>query len=327
MKILLIGLGRWGANHRKTWRSLEVDLLQSDTDPQRAEGAEPFATDFRELLDDADAVDIATPASSHAGLVRECLERGCPVLVEKPITDDPASGLALAELARGRGLLLQVGHVFRFSAAARAVHALLESGEIGSVRAVWARFMSFKRPRSDGGLALSDGVHFVDLVSWLLGRQPQAVTATLRSPLGRGMDDLALMTLDYGDAVAQIEASCLPPVPQRDLHIVGTRGSIVCDFLDDQTPVRVHPDVHRRTDAGVWEAFSKPARAVPAPGEPPLTAELRAFRDACLAGRLDPTAADGFAAAAALSVIECAERSSRSGRTVAIPVTPSGGTR
>lgn len=319
MRVLQIGLGRWGRNHLRTWRSLGVELCVADVREELlAELPEPAAKDFRELLARVDAVDVVTPAPSHHAIVRTCLEAGKDVLVEKPLTLDSTEALELAELADERGAVLHVGHVFRFAPAARKIAEIVRAGRIGNVRYALAHFMGFKRPRSDGGVAVSDAIHFVDLVSWILGKPPTAVTAVLRDYFGREMDDLAILTLHYGAELAHVEAGYFPPEARRDLHVMGTEGAITCDFLAEGTPVRVYGHAHREVGPGEWQAREGEAHAEPVESGLPLTAELEAFLESCRSRCPSPVAADGYAGAAAVAVIEAAERSARDGRTVAL---------
>jgi UDP-N-acetylglucosamine 3-dehydrogenase len=319
MRVLQVGLGRFGQSHLRSWRKLAVDLRVCDRDPARLSALEvPSSPDWRELLEDADCVDVVTSAPSHEEIAREALEKGKHVLVEKPVTPTARQGFELARLAKKRGCVLQVGHVFRYAPEARAVHQAVRSGAIGRVRYALGHFMSFKRPRTDGGLALSDGVHMVDLVSWIFGKPPVAVTAVLRDYLGRGMDDVAVLALDYGEESALVEAACFPPEPRRDLQVMGTEGAVRCDFLAEADRVKLYAHAHRQDAHGIWGASEGEVRSLCATGEEPLLAELRAFLEACKSGRPAPEAADGFAGAAAVAVIEAAERSAREERRVEV---------
>ena len=78
-------------------------------------------TAFDELLGLVDAVIIAAPAEAHYALAPNALRAGKHVLVEKPIAATLAEADELAALARERGLVLQVGHLERFSAAYQAM--------------------------------------------------------------------------------------------------------------------------------------------------------------------------------------------------------------
>jgi predicted dehydrogenase len=129
---------------------------------------------------------------------------------------------------------------------------------------------------------------------------------------------VAVLSLDYGDAKALVEAACFPPEPRRELQVMGTEGAITCDFLAGADKVKLYGHVHAAGEDGVWGASEGDVRVLPAPGEEALLAELRAFLDACKSGRPSPVAADGVAGAAAVAVIEAAERSAREGRRVEV---------
>jgi predicted dehydrogenase len=319
VRILQIGLGRWGQNHLETWRELGVELRLCDESPRLLAGvAEPASTDYRDFLAEVDAVDVVTPAPAHAPLVHAALEAGKHVLVEKPLTPAAKDGFELHAEAVRRARVLQVGHVFRFTPESQAIAELVAGGSLGQIRYAVARFASFKRPRSDGGIAISDGVHFVDLLSWLLGRQPEAVTATLRDHLGRGIDDVAFLSLDYGDVLGMVEASCFPPEPRRDLEIMGTEGVLRVDLLAKSGRVKLYRQRHVQDARGDWQIESGDVEEIVLPAAEPLAAELRAFVAACEAGRPSRVAADGWDGAAATAVLEAATTSAREGRRVPI---------
>jgi len=325
MRILQIGAGRWGRNHVRSWERLGVELSVCDSDPAAlAELSVPTTDDASAALDTVDAIDVVTPADSHPALVREALERGRDVFVEKPFTPEPADAFALHALAEERGRIVQVGHVFRFAPVAQAVKAAIDAGRIGEPRYLQGHFMGFKRPRTDGGAAISDGIHWVDLASWLLGRQPELATATLRDSLGRGMDDVALLTLDYGGALAQLEAGYFPPEPRRDVVVMGSEGAIVCDFLAKHEPVRLHGGAHRQEADGRWSAVDGAREVLPVADGEPLLDELRAFVAACGSRTPSEIACGGRDGAAAVAVIEACQRSAQEGRRVEVKLpTPS----
>lgn len=301
----------------KSWRKLGVELCVCDENPKQLDGVpEPASTDYRDFLDGVDGVDVVTPAPAHAALVHAALSAGKHVLVEKPLTPASKDGFELHAQAVRRGLVLQVGHVFRYSAEAQAIASLLAEGALGEIRYAVARFSSLKRPRTDGGIAISDGVHFVDLLSWLLRCQPDAVSATMRDHLGRGIDDVAFLSLDYGDVLGVVEASCFPPEPRRDLEIMGTLGSLRADLLAKAGRLKLYLQRHVQDMRGDWQVADGTVQDIEVAAVEPLAAQLADFRDACASGRPSAVGADGFDGAAATAVLEAAERSSREGRRV-----------
>src|SRR6266545_4933182 len=92
MKVAVIGVGSLGQHHARVYRELGAELIGvADESVARANeiaarhGCEA-TTDFRGLLKRVDAVSVAVPTLRHFDVVRECLQAGVHVLVEKPIT-------------------------------------------------------------------------------------------------------------------------------------------------------------------------------------------------------------------------------------------------
>ena len=120
-RILLIGLGRWGANHLRVLQSMPVELYVADTDAERLNSSgvpqSHRTADARSFFPIVDAAVVVTPAQSHFEICRGLLEAGKDVFVEKPITSESADARKLVELAKRSGLVVQVGHIFRFDPA------------------------------------------------------------------------------------------------------------------------------------------------------------------------------------------------------------------
>ncbi len=320
MKVLLIGLGRWGEKHLRVLMELGVDLWVADISEERRAfavraGVAPTRAlgDFRAALPDVDAVDLVTPADTHRQLAGECLRAGKACFVEKPLAVSVAEGRALAEVERSARGILQVGHVFRFHPVTEALHRWLTGGDPGAVRYCTGRFAGFKRPRTDVGVTMTDALHYFDLFAYLLGQAPTAVTATLRDHLGRGMDDCSFSTVEYGHVPAFIEAGYFAPGTSRDCVIVGERSTAAADF--GASEVRVHANRHVRGPGG-WQAAEGAVETIKASGPEPLRRELELFLDAA-AGR-DRPVVDAEAGLLALLTVEAAQRSSALGRRVTL---------
>lgn len=318
MRVLLIGLGRWGEKHLRVLGELGGELWVADVSPERRAWAVKAGVpetravaDFREALPHVDAVDLVTPADSHLALASECLRAGKDCFVEKPLTLTAAEGRALADVVRSTGRVLQVGHIFRFHPVTQLMRERIQRGVVGPVRYCAGRFAGFKRPRTDVGVTQTDGIHYFDLFAYLLGREPTAVTATLRDFLGRGLDDLGFCTVEYGDIPAFIEAGYFAPGTSRDCVIVGEQETLAGDF--GTAEVRVIANRHvRQGDA--WSAPEVAAETIKASGPEPLRHELKLFLDAC-AGRLEPPV-NVDAGLLALRVVEAAQVSSKLHRRV-----------
>ncbi len=316
MNVLLIGLGRWGEKHVRVLKEIGATVWVADVSPTRLQwaigqgvDAARAVADYRAALPHVDAVDLVTPADSHHAIATACLAAGRHCFIEKPLTATAAEGSDLAAAARKAGRVVQVGHIFRFHPVTAALREALP--RLGAVRYATGRFSGFKRPRTDVGVTHTDAIHYFDLFAHLLGRRATSVLAVQRDYLGRGLDDMSVTAVEYGDVPAIIEANYFVPGTHRECVIVGERGSLVTDY--GTSSVTLYAGEHRRKGQS-WEAIDGGREEVRVSGQEPLRLELEAFLDACQGRRPNPVPAeDGLAA---VEIVEAATRSAKSGSRV-----------
>jgi len=320
MRILLIGLGRWGEKHLRVLMEMSASVWVADVAAarrawavERGVDATHVVDDYRDALGQVAAVDIVTPADSHLVIAERCLRAGRHCFVEKPLATTVTEARQLAAVAAETGRVVQVGHVFRFHPVTMALREALAADRIGAVRYATGRFSGFKRPRTDVGVTHTDAIHFFDLFAHLLGRAPTAVAGVQRDFLGRGLDDMSVTVVHYGDVATVVEANYFVPGTWRECVLVGERGSLVADY--GAGTVTLHTGEHRQRGAA-WEAVDAGKEDLPVGRQEPLRLELEAFREAC-AGRAPApvTAQDGVRA---LAVVEAAAAASRLGRTITL---------
>jgi predicted dehydrogenase len=326
-RVLLVGLGRWGANHLRVLRSLPVELYCADADPGKLAAAAKvgvpavrLATDAAALIAKVDGVVIATPAETHFPLAKLCLEAGKDVLVEKPLTLHAPEGLVLAELAERNKRNLQVGYIFRFDPAAQWLREAIAAGDFGRLKMLRGTFSGFKRPRTDSGVSFADGVHFIDLFNLFVGAPPARVTGHLYDFFSRGMEDQSLIAMEYdlpggGTVWATVETGYHAPGKAREVTVMGDKLSAVCDFNVAQYKVKTFEAQHQ-VKAGAIDAVEGATRQLEFPPVEPLLAEVQAFVET-IATR-QPQGADGRAGYWATRVVEAAMQSARERRTVAL---------
>jgi predicted dehydrogenase len=320
VRVLLVGVGRWGEKHLRVLRDLRAELWVADRSAERRawaerHGLEParIVSDVRAALDAVEAVDVVTPADTHAAVTGAALAAGRHCFVEKPLALTAAEGRRLAAWAREAGRVLQVGHIFRFHPATAVLREALAAGRIGRVRFATARFAGFKRPRPDVGVTHTDAIHIFDLFAHLLGLAPMRVTAVQHDFLGRDLDDLSVTVVHYGDVPAVVQADYFTPGVWRECVLVGEEGSLVADYA--ASTVTLHQTVHQRRDGG-WEARDAGKELLPVADGEPLRIELEAFLQACRGQRANPV--PGGDGVSALEVVEAAALAARLGRAVAL---------
>lgn len=316
MKLLLIGMGRWGKNHLKALTRLVDEVYVSDIDPSQLKACEAFSiptdhlsTHYQDFLGCVDGVDIVTPADSHLTICKDCFDEKKDVFVEKPIALTTAEAKKMMAQAKEKGVILQVGHIYRYHPAVSKIKQILKEGELGTVQYAYGHFMGFKRPRTDVGVTQTDAIHFFDLFNYLFNQPPQSVTSVVKNYLNLPLDDTSVSILDYQGKAVFIEAGYMPPEKRRDIAMVGDRASLYCDF--QKNSLLFFKNRHEQ-QGGKWVALEGEAQDIPIEQEEPLTIELEAFLNS-IKSRSKPLA-DGQAGFEALKIVEACYQSSRSGK-------------
>ena len=166
LKIGIAGAGHFGRFHAlKAAASRRMELVGlSDPDAGRAHAvareAKCAVLEWAALLAAVDAVIVAAPAEHHFALAGEAMRAGRHVLVEKPIAASLDEADALAALARSRGVVLQVGHLLRYSAEHQAISQRMRR----PLYIDCVRIAPFKPRGTDVSVILDLMIHDLDLV-------------------------------------------------------------------------------------------------------------------------------------------------------------------
>jgi predicted dehydrogenase len=204
-----------------------------DSDPARAAGVagecRTLAYDASGLIQSSDAVIITVPTAFHHAYALQAIAAGRHLFVEKPIAATVAQAEAIIRGAGDRGLVLQVGHIERYSAAIRTLRA--SGAEEGAMAFEATRVAPF-RPRSlDVSVVLDLMIHDLDLVLTLAGAPLAEVRAVGRKVMS-DHPDFVVAQLRFGNgAAATVTASRISVALERRLRVLGPLGETRVDFL------------------------------------------------------------------------------------------------
>ncbi|HEX4213905.1 MAG TPA: Gfo/Idh/MocA family oxidoreductase [Candidatus Dormibacteraeota bacterium] len=188
------------------------------------------------MLDDpeVEAVYVLTPAAAHVAIASRCLEAGRHVLVEKPVSHDPAEIEGLDRLAAGRGLVCMPGHNNAYTPEFRRLLRLRDEGELGTLRGLWVHYV-LRHPEeiaaAYGGILEEVMVHHAYLALAVMG-PPERIHAGIHPGAWRKLDreDQAWMVWEYPDGTtaylfASFAADDLTTDPWTYLiKAIGTEG-------------------------------------------------------------------------------------------------------
>ena len=208
----------------------------------------------RELLEDPSIELVAVEARVQENLeyAEKCVAAGKHVHIDKPPGEDFRRFRRLLAAAAQRGLMVQMGYMWRYHPAMRAALRAAREGWLGHVYALRATIDKplSARERAElaafrGGMMFELGCHMIDRALELFGK-PSKVTGVLRhdGPFGDSLADNTLAVLEFSRAMAEIYVAAHQPSGNRNrtLEVLGTNGSIAVRPFN---PARLHTDLEK----------------------------------------------------------------------------------
>ena len=291
LRVGLAGLGSMGRNHLRVLRARPGCRLVAVADPvpevlaaATSDGDGPDARGFAEPLAmiaeaDLDAVVLAAPTTSHLSLALAAIERGLPVLIEKPLAASVDEGLEILVAARRRGVPVQVGHVERFNPAVLELGRLLGEGWLSTIYAIASRRAGpFPARIRDVGVTIDLATHDADILSWVAGERPNRVYAELAQRIHASHEDLLFGLLRFpSGATGMLDVNWLTPAKRRQLTVVGEEGMFELDYLTQRLTFTRAVAGNPQLISGYAPTFAGDVAELPVANAEPLAAELDAF--------------------------------------------------
>lgn len=329
--VAVVGTGYWGPNLIRNFMSSDRTWLHAvcDLDVDRARQVVGRYTSVRVTADLAEiladpriqAVAIATPADTHYGIARACLEAGKHVLVEKPIALASADAERLVALAAERGLTLMCDHTFCYTPTVRRIREDVASGALGRIHYVDSVRINLGLIQRDADVFWDLLPHDLSILDSILpaGIRPTAVSAHGVDPVGAGRACVGHVTMTLpGDAIAHVHVSWLSPVKVRTFVVGGSRRHAVWDDTNPaqrlsiyERGVEVSGGLGRDDERRLMVQYRSGDMLAPAlPEAEALGGVVAEFAECIRTGRTPLT--DGEAGLRVLRVLEAVDRSARS---------------
>jgi predicted dehydrogenase len=240
VRVGVIGVGYLGQFHAEKYAAIpDIELAGVvDTDPVRAaQIAKKLNTrafsDPAHLLGQVDAVSIVVPTVFHHRIAKQFLKQGIHVLLEKPMTATLEQADELIELAMGKKLILQVGHLERFNPAVTAVKALLKTPRYMAAE----RSAPFTIRCTDVNVVLDLMIHDLDIVMDLAGSEPYQVSAAGASVITQEIDSASARIVFRSGCVADVTASRVSDEKKRLLRVFDGEAVYTSDYQSQKAVV------------------------------------------------------------------------------------------
>src|SRR5207244_218979 len=223
LRVGVIGVGAIGSNHARLYGQIpsseftavyDIDSTKGNAIGRKF-GAAP-AKSLDEFSEMVDAASVATPTYTHYEIARALLARGKHLLIEKPITNKTAHAGKLAELAAGKRLILQVGHVERFNPVLAALEKHLTHPRFIEAH----RLAPYTERSADIGVVLDLMIHDLEVILHFV-RSPLWSIDAVGVPVLSQSEDIANARLHFEDGcVANVTSSRISPERRRKIRIV-----------------------------------------------------------------------------------------------------------
>tara|TARA_B110000116_G_C16704568_1_gene521462 strand:+ start:38 stop:961 length:924 start_codon:yes stop_codon:yes gene_type:complete len=183
-------------------------------------------TSLNEMLQDADAVSITTPASAHYEVTKRALINNCHVFVEKPFTKTIQEGQQLINLQKLKKQKVQVGHIERFSAAFHHYYKnnpkplFIESH----------RLCSYNERGLDVDVILDLMIHDIDLILLLIKLPIESIHASGTSILSNSLDMVNARIQFKQNIAVNLTASRMSTKQMRQMRIFESNNYTMIDF-------------------------------------------------------------------------------------------------
>ena len=234
-RVAVIGLGYWGPNLVRNFAAAEganvTALCDLDEDAlARQVALHPGARATRDAAEinaspDIDIVVVSTRPSENYRLCKAALEAGKHVFVCKPLSQNPAEALALAELAEARNLILHTDLTFLYTPSVRKLRELLASATCGELN--YIESVRTQAPwRADINVVWDLVPHDVAILGHVLGRLPVEVSAHFAAQRLARVEHAAFVVLRYEDGLyARLNLNWLSPEKVRLKYVAAALPS------------------------------------------------------------------------------------------------------
>ena len=338
LPIVIVGAGAIGIRHVEVALACPKTRISAVVEPLAHRRAELQAMGLNavETLDDAPvetrAAVIATPTQDHHASTLACIDRGWPVIVEKPIAATLDHARQMVERAANKGVPLFTGHHRRCHPFSRATRdALARIGDLVGVQGLWSLrkhdtyYDADWRRQPGAGPLLTNLTHELDLLRFLVGEIDEVTALTSNARRGFVIEDTSALALRFGNGAlgsflisdagaspwsfeaASDENPTIAASHQDYLRFVGTEGSLEFPSLT----------LWGRSAPGEIE-WSRPLQRTPGPKfetVDPLLEQMTRFA-AVVSGASDDVLCTGADGTKALEMTLAAAMSAQQGHPV-----------
>jgi predicted dehydrogenase len=225
IRVTVLGVGSLGQHHARIYAELEkagqlqfAGIYDANADTANKIAAKHGLKIFRsisEAAENSDALNVATPTTTHFEIARPLLAQGKHVFVEKPMTDSSSQAAELVQLAQQKNCVLQVGHVERFNPVFKYLVTAAPEPRFIECH----RLSPYPARSTDIGVVLDLMIHDLDVVLAFV-KSPLTSVDAVGIPVLSRSEDIANARLRFANnCVANLTVSRVSPERMRKIRV------------------------------------------------------------------------------------------------------------
>jgi len=294
LRVASLGMGWWSdvlADAINRSGKLKITACYSRSEEKRAAFAAKYGCravpSYEAILDDKDieAVINTTPNGVHLETTRAAADAGKHVFLDKPIANTVSDGRRITEICRKAGVVLALGYQRRRESQFRWIKRQIDEGLFGKLVNAEANISRDRLGKIDlgswryqaagmpGGVMLQIGIHYTDVLEYLLGPVKAVSGRFARLVLPGDNPDVASLVLEHENgALSTLNASYASASEYYLMNIYGKEATAYYDMFEglrmlkrgEEKPVKV-PFANKDTIAEELEEFADAIRNGGAP--------------------------------------------------------------
>ena len=191
------------------------------------------STNYKEIVDDVDAVSIVTPTVNHYEIARYFIEKNKHVLIEKPMTQTVSEAKKLINLAKKHKKTIQIGHLERFNPVIRKVSSLIKNPLFIEVH----RLAQFNPRSTDVNVVYDLMIHDIDITTSLVPSKIKKISSFGKSIITNKIDIANARLEFFNGTIANLTASRISQKSERKIRIFEKDKYLSLDFLQSKLKI------------------------------------------------------------------------------------------
>lgn len=192
-----------------------------------------ISTNYKEIVDEVDAVSIVTPTVNHYEIARYFIERNKHVLIEKPMTQTVSEAKKLIDLSKKHKKTIQIGHLERFNPVIRKVSSLIKNPLFIEVH----RLAQFNPRSTDVNVVYDLMIHDIDITTSLVPSKIKKISSFGKSIITNKIDIANARLEFFNGTIANLTASRISQKSERKIRIFEKDKYLSLDFLQSKLKI------------------------------------------------------------------------------------------